>query len=262
MDLGLEGKSVLVAAASKGLGLATALEYAREGARVTIASRSLPQLETARQAIREATGQEVAVAELDVTRPEEIARAVRTAAGFGGGLEVLVTNAGGPPGGSFGDMADADWSGGFELTLMSAVRLIREALPHMRSAGGGRIVSISSVSIKQPIAGLILSNVFRAGVSALNKSLATELAPEGILINSLAPGRIGTDRILQLDGKRADAQGITLAQIQEEALKAIPLGRTGTPEEFGKAAVFLGSFANTYITGQSLLIDGGMVKSL
>lgn len=104
--------------------------------------------------------------------------------------------------------------------------------------------------------------MFRAGVSALNKSLATELAPEGILINSLAPGRIGTDRILQLDGKRADAQGITLAQIQEEALKAIPLGRTGTPEEFGKAAVFLGSFANTYITGQSLLIDGGMVKSL
>lgn len=159
-------------------------------------------------------------------------------------------------------MADADWSGGFELTLMSTVRLIREALPHMRSAGGGRIVSISSVSIKQPIQGLILSNVFRAGVNALNKSLATELAPEGILINSLAPGRIGTDRILQLDGKRAEAVGTSLEQVQAEALKGIPLGRTGTPEEFGKAAVFLGSFANTYITGQSLLIDGGMVKSL
>ncbi|KAI7278324.1 hypothetical protein KC345_g6021 [Hortaea werneckii] len=262
MDLGLTGKSVFVAAASKGLGLATALEYAREGAKVTIASRSLAQLETARMAILEATGQEVAVAEMDVTRPEDIVRAVRTAAGFGGGLDVLVTNAGGPPGGGFGDMADADWSGGFELTLMSTVRLIREALPHMRSAGGGRIVSISSVSIKQPIEGLILSNVFRAGVSALNKSLATELAPEGILINSLAPGRIGTDRILQLDGKRADAVGASLEQIQAAALKGIPLGRTGTPEEFGKAAVFLGSFANTYITGQSLLIDGGMVKSL
>lgn len=262
MDLGLGGKSVLVAAASKGLGLATALEYAREGARVTIASRSLPQLEAARQAILEGTGQEVAVAEMDVTRPEDIERAVRTAAEYGGGLDVLVTNAGGPPGGSFGDMADADWSGGFELTLMSTVRLIREALPHMRSAGGGRIVSISSVSIKQPIQGLILSNVFRAGVNALNKSLATELAPEGILINSLAPGRIGTDRILQLDGKRAEAVGTSLEQVQAEALKGIPLGRTGTPEEFGKAAVFLGSFANTYITGQSLLIDGGMVKSL
>lgn len=262
MDLGLGGKSVLVSAASKGLGLATALEYAREGARVTIASRSLPQLETARQAILEATGQEVAVVDMDVTRPEDIVRAVRTAAEYGGGLDVLVTNAGGPPGGGFGDMADADWSGGFELTLMSTVRLIREALPHMRSAGGGRIVSISSVSIKQPIQGLILSNVFRAGVNALNKSLATELAPEGILINSLAPGRIGTDRILQLDGKRAEAVGTSLEEVQAEALKGIPLGRTGTPEEFGKAAVFLGSFANTYITGQSLLIDGGMVKSL
>lgn len=262
MDLGLGGKSVLVSAASKGLGLATALEYAREGARVTIASRSLPQLETARQAILEATGQEAAVVDMDVTRPEDIERAVRTAAEYGGGLDVLVTNAGGPPGGGFGDMADADWSGGFELTLMSTVRLIREALPHMRSAGGGRIVSISSVSIKQPIQGLILSNVFRAGVNALNKSLAAELAPEGILINSLAPGRIGTDRILQLDGKRAEAVGTSLEQVQAEALKGIPLGRTGTPEEFGKAAVFLGSFANTYITGQSLLIDGGMVKSL
>ncbi|AIQ61505.1 SDR family oxidoreductase [Paenibacillus borealis] len=262
MDLGLGGKSVLVSAASKGLGLATALEYAREGARVTIASRSLPQLETARQAILEATGQEIAVVDMDVTRPEDIVRAVRTAAEYGGGLDVLVTNAGGPPGGGFGDMADADWSGGFELTLMSTVRLIREALPHMRSAGGGRIVSISSVSIKQPIQGLILSNVFRAGVNALNKSLATELAPEGILINSLAPGRIGTDRILQLDGKRAEAVGTSLEEVQAEALKGIPLGRTGTPEEFGKAAVFLGSFANTYITGQSLLIDGGMVKSL
>ncbi|WNS42453.1 SDR family oxidoreductase [Paenibacillus sp. MMS20-IR301] len=263
MDLGLGGKSVFVAAASKGLGLATAMEYAREGAKVTIASRSLPQLEAARQAILEATGREVAVAEMDVTVPEDIARAVKLAAGYGGGLDVLVTNAGGPPGGSFGDMADADWSGGFELTLMSTVRLIREALPYLRAAaGGGRIVSISSVSIKQPIQGLILSNVFRAGVSALNKSLAAELAPEGILINSLAPGRIGTDRILQLDGKRAEASGVAVEQIQAEALKGIPLGRTGTPEEFGKAAVFLGSFANTYITGQSLLIDGGMVKSL
>lgn len=262
MNLGLEGKSVLVAAASKGLGLATALEYAQEGARVTIASRSLPQLEAARQKILAATGQEVAVAVMDVTSAEDITRAVRTAADYGGGLDVLVTNAGGPPAGGFGDMADADWSGGFELTLMSTVRLIREALPHMRGAGGGRIVSISSVSVKQPIEGLILSNVFRAGVNALNKSLATELAPEGILINSLAPGRIGTDRILQLDGRRAEAAGIPLQQLQEQALQGIPLGRTGTPEEFGKAAVFLGSFANTYITGQSLLVDGGMVKSL
>ncbi|MGN7762292.1 SDR family oxidoreductase [Paenibacillus sp. 22594] len=262
MDLGLAGKSVFVAAASKGLGLATALEFAREGAKVTIASRSLEQLESARQTIAEVTGREVAVVQMDVTRPEEIRRAIEAAVEYGGGLDVLVTNAGGPPGGGFEDMDDADWTGGYELTLMGTVRMIREALPYLRSSGSGRIVGVSSVSIKQPIGGLILSNVFRAGVSALFKTLATELAPAGILINSLAPGRIGTDRILQLDGKRAEARGISREQVEQEALVQIPAGRSGTPEEFGKAAVFLGSFANTYITGQSLLIDGGMVKSL
>lgn len=262
MDLGLMNKSVFVAAASKGLGLATALEFAREGARVTIASRSLEQLEAAQQAIMEATGQRVGIVQMDVTNPEDTKRAIHAAVEHNGGLNVLVTNAGGPPGGGFADMEDEDWNGGFELALMSTIRLIREALPYLRSAGEGRIVNVSSVSIKQPIQGLILSNVFRAGVHALTKSLATELAPDGILINTIAPGRIGTDRILQLDRKRADLHEIPLEQVQQEALKQIPLGRTGTPQEFGKAAVFLGSFANTYITGQSLLVDGGMVKSL
>jgi 3-oxoacyl-[acyl-carrier protein] reductase len=262
MDLGLTGKSVFVAAASKGLGFATALEFAREGAKVTIASRSLPQLEAAAAEIEAATGGQVALVEMDVTDPEAVREAIQAAADWAGGIDVLVTNAGGPPGGGFADMADSDWNGGFELTLMSTVRLIREALPHLRAAGSARIVSISSMSIKQPIEGLILSNVFRAGVQALNKSLAAELAPDGILINTLAPGRIGTDRILQLDSKRAEARGVALEDIQQAALGQIPLGRTGTPEEFGKAAVFLGSFANTYITGQALLIDGGTVKSL
>lgn len=159
-------------------------------------------------------------------------------------------------------MANSDWAGGFELTLMSSVRLIREALPFLRAAGGGRIVTISSSSIKQPIDGLILSSVFRAGVQALNKSLAAELAPDGILINTLAPGRIGTDRLTELDSRRAEAQGLVLEEVQQASVKNIPLGRAGTPEEFGKAAVFLGSFANTYITGQALLIDGGAMKSL
>ncbi|CAM4412058.1 SDR family oxidoreductase [Paenibacillus typhae] len=262
MDLGLAGKSVFVAAASKGLGLATALEFAREGAKVTIASRSQLQLEAAAQRIEAESGAEVAVVEMDVTDPEAVREAIAAAAGWAGGIDVLVTNAGGPPGGGFSDMAESDWAGGFELTLMSTVRLIREALPFLRAAGGGRIVTISSASIKQPIDGLILSNVFRAGVQALNKSLAAELAPDGILINTLAPGRISTDRLAQLDSKRAEAQGRALEEIQQASLKNIPLGRAGTPEEFGKAAVFLGSFANTYITGQALLIDGGAVRSL
>ncbi|GGF93438.1 short-chain dehydrogenase [Paenibacillus albidus] len=262
MDLGLANKSVFVAAASKGLGLATALEFAREGAKVVIASRNLQQLEAARQEIKEATGQEVGIVQMDVTSPEQITEAIQAAVERNGGLDVLITNAGGPPGGGFAEMEDADWSGGFDLTLMSTIRLIREALPHLRAAGGGRIVNVSSVSIKQPIQGLILSNVFRAGVNALTKSLATELAEDGILINTVAPGRIGTDRIRELDSKRADAAGVPLEQVQAEALHGIPLGRTGTPEEFGRAVVFMGSFANTYSTGQSLLVDGGSVKSL
>lgn len=262
MDLMLSGKSVFVAAASKGLGKAVALQYAREGARVTIASRSLEQLAQAREEIRTLTGVEVSLFQMDVSNGEDIRNAIRTAAAGSDGLDVLVTNAGGPRGGFFSDMEDKDWEGGFELSLLSTIRMIREALPFLKAAGGGRIVNLASTSIKQPIDGLILSNVFRAGVNALTKSLATELAGDGILINTIAPGRIATDRIAELDGKRAAEQGRTVEEIQAEAARLIPLGRMGTPEEFARHAVFYGSFANTYVTGQSLLVDGGMVKGL
>jgi len=262
MDLGLAGKSVFVAAASKGLGKAVALQYAKEGARVTIASRSLDRLVQARNEIREMTGVEASMIEMDASKGEDIRHAIRTAAATADGLDVLVANAGGPRGGFFSDMEDADWTQGFELTLLSTIRMIREALPFMKSAGGGRIVNLTSTSIKQPIEGLILSNVFRAGVNSLTKSLATELAPHGILVNTVAPGRIGTDRIAELDAERAADQGRTVEDIQAEAAKQIPLGRMGTPEEFARHAVFYGSFANTYVTGQSLLVDGGMVRGL
>ncbi|QJD86559.1 SDR family oxidoreductase [Cohnella herbarum] len=262
MDLMLSGKSVFVAASSKGLGKAVALQYAREGARVTIASRSLEQLAQAREEIRALTGAEVGIFQMDVSKDEDIRNAIRTAAAGSDGLDVLVTNAGGPQGGFFSDMADKDWTGGFELSLLSTIRMIREALPFLKASGGGRIVNLTSTSIKQPIDGLILSNVFRAGVNALTKSLASELAGDGILINTVAPGRIGTDRIAELDMKRAANQGRTVDDIQAEAIKQIPLGRTGTPEEFARHVVFYGSFANTYVTGQSLLVDGGMVKGL
>ncbi|MFC4599851.1 SDR family oxidoreductase [Cohnella hongkongensis] len=262
MDLMLKGKSVFVAAASKGLGKAVALQYAKEGARVTIASRSLDRLAEARRDILEQTGVEVSTIGMDASRDEDIRHAIRTAAAAADGLDALVTNAGGPRGGFFSDMEDADWTRGFELTLLSTVRMIREALPFMKAAGGGRIVNVSSVSVKQPIEGLILSNVFRAGVYSLTKSLATELAPYGILVNTVAPGRIGTDRIAELDAKRAADLGRTLEDVQAEAVSRIPLGRTGTPEEFARHAVFYGSFANTYVTGQALLVDGGTTRGL
>ncbi|MDI3326914.1 MAG: SDR family oxidoreductase [Alicyclobacillaceae bacterium] len=262
MDLGLKGKSVLVAASSKGLGKASALEFAREGAVVTIASRSQAELKNAAAEIEAATGQKVNVVQLDVTKDSDISRAVKAAVQAGGGLDVLVTNAGGPPGGSFDDFDDQAWQRAFELNLLSAIRLVRASLPHMRVRGGGRIVAITSSSIKQPLQGLILSNVFRAGVHALVKSLAIELAPENILVNTVAPGRIATGRVAELDRSKARAKGISVEAVQAEMVAQIPIGRYGSPDEFGRAVAFLGSFANTYITGQALLVDGGMVKAL
>jgi 3-oxoacyl-[acyl-carrier protein] reductase len=262
MDLGLSGKSVFVAAASKGLGKASALEFAREGARVTIASRNLDQLMQARDEIQTITGVKVSVVQMDVLSQEDIRHAIQSVVTETGALDVLVTNAGGPASGYFSDMEDTDWIKGFELSLLSTIRLIRAAIPFLHAAGGGRIVNIASSSIKQPIAGLILSNVFRAGVQSLTKSLASEFAKEGTLINTVAPGRIATDRIRELDRKSAEAQHRTNEDIQNEANQQIPLGRMGTPEEFARMVVFYGSFANTYVTGQSLLVDGGMVKAL
>jgi 3-oxoacyl-[acyl-carrier protein] reductase len=262
MDLSLQGKSVLVTAASKGLGRACALEFAREGATVTIASRDYSQLQQTALEIEQETGQKVHVAQLDVTSPDDIHRVVETVVDVGGGLHVLVTNAGGPPAGSFLNFEDETWNQAVQLNLLSVVRLIRESIPHMKAAGGGRIVNLASSSVRQPIENLILSNTLRAGVHGLSKSLALELARDGILVNTVAPGRIATDRIAELDEKRAQLTGQTVEQVRAASLAQIPLGRYGNPDEFGKAVAFLGSFTNSYITGQALLVDGGMVKAL
>ncbi|WP_040951783.1 SDR family oxidoreductase [Gorillibacterium massiliense] len=262
MNLGLVGKSVFVAAGSKGLGKASALEFAREGARVTIASRNLEQLQQTREDIQSITGNKVSIIQMDVRNNEDICNAIRKTAAENGGLDVVVTNAGGPESGYFSDLKDEDWTRGFELTLLSTIRLIREALPFLQSAGGGRIVNVASSSVKQPIDGLLLSNVFRAGVQALTKSLALEFAKDEILINTIAPGRIATDRIIELDRRRAIDRDRSFEDIQAEAVGQIPLGRMGIPEEFARVVVFYGSYANTYMTGQTLLVDGGMVKAL
>lgn len=262
MDLGLQGKSVLVAASSRGLGKASALAFAQEGAKVTIASRNVQELAKAAEEIRVETGQKVHTVPMDVTRPEEILRCVQEAAAFANRLDVLVTNAGGPPAGYFTDFSDEDWDRAFQLNLMSAVRLIRASLPYMREKKAGRIVAITSSSIKQPISGLILSNTFRAGIYALVKSLAEELAGDGILVNTVAPGRIATERVAELDQNKAKREGVSVKEVQSASIARIPVGRYGTPEEFARMVVFLGSFANTYVTGQAVLVDGGMVRAL
>ena len=262
MDLGLKGKVVLVTAASKGLGRASAMEFAREGARLLIASRNSEELEKTAEEIRQATGSEVRSCATDVTKREDIERLYAVLQETYGSLDVLVTNAGGPPTGKFDDFDDAAWEAAFQLNLMSVIRLIRGALPYLRQNGGGRIVNVASTSIKEPIVGLLLSNTIRSGTLALMKTLSQELAGDNILVNTVSPGRIATDRIIQLDNLRAGETGTTAEEVQRQFEAAIPLGRYGRPEEFGKMVAFLGSGANTYVTGQSLFVDGGMLKSI
>ncbi len=262
MDLGLRGKTALVLAASKGIGRAIATELTAEGARVMISSRDETALEQTASEIRKRTGAEVDHYASDLTRSEEVRNLARRTVERFGGVDVLVTNTGGPPAGRFGDFEDGDWSAAFDLILMSLIRAVRETLPHMRERGGGRIVCVASSSVKQPIEGLILSNTFRAGLAGLVKSLSAELGPDGILINTLGPGRISTDRSAAIDARRAEAQGIPLQEARVNFEAQIPLGRYGTPEEFAKVAAFLASPANSYVTGQTILVEGGLVRAL
>jgi 3-oxoacyl-[acyl-carrier protein] reductase len=262
MDLQLSGKTALVTAASKGLGRATAMQLAAEGARVMISSRGEEQLAATAAAIRDATGAEVASVAADVSKSDDLDRLLAEAERRLGGIDVLVNNAGGPRPGGFDALDDAAWQEAFELNLLSSIRLFRGVLPHMRAQRSGRIVTIASSSTKQPIDNLMLSNTYRVALVGLAKSLSIEVAPDGVLINTVGPGRIATDRVASLDATRAEQSGTTVEQVRAQTKKGIPLGRYGTAEEFAKVVTFLVSGANTYLTGQSLLVDGGMVRAL
>jgi 3-oxoacyl-[acyl-carrier protein] reductase len=198
----------------------------------------------------------------DVASAEEAARLVQHAVAALGGLDIVVHNAGGPPSGEFVSMTDEQWQKAFDQNLMSLVRLVNAAVPELKKAGGGRILTIASSSIKQPIPGLVLSNAFRTGVWGLVKTLARELGPHQILINVVAPGRIQTERIEELDQATATRRGVDLAQIRKESVASIPLGRLGTPEEFANLLVFLASDAARYISGQAIIVDGGATAAL
>jgi 3-oxoacyl-[acyl-carrier protein] reductase len=262
MDLGLKGTVAVVAAASQGLGKAVAMELAREGANVVICSRKQDAIEAAADDIRRETGAEVVAVAADVSTPEGPDTVVRVAVERFGRIDVLVNNAGGPPPGTFERQDDEAWQRAFDLNLMSAVRMVRAALPYLRQSGRGRIINMVSTSVKQPIEGLVLSNAVRSGVIGLAKTLANELAPDGITVNNIAPGRFDTARIRQLDQATATRRGTTEEQARADALTQIPLGRYGSPQEFGYLAAFLASDKAGYITGTTIQIDGGMVKSL
>ncbi|WP_188699077.1 SDR family oxidoreductase [Pullulanibacillus camelliae] len=263
MDLGLQGKTVIVTAASKGLGKAAAKQFAEEGAHVLIASRNEAELKKATAEIQETTGNlQVQYTVCDMTDAEAIKRMVSYGVSQFGTVDVLINNAGGPPAGTFEDFDDESWKGAFELNLLSFIRTIREVLPYMRKSGGGHIVNIASSSFKQPIDGLILSNTFRTAIVGLAKSLSQELAPDNILINTVGPGRIATDRVAHLDQVLADQKGLSIEKVRQSSEKQIPMERYGEPEEFAKMLVFLCSEANSYTTGQAFLVDGGLVKAL
>ncbi|MFZ4450997.1 SDR family oxidoreductase [Salibacterium aidingense] len=260
MDLELKGKAAVVLASSKGLGKESARQFALEGAQVMISGRNEESLQKTAKEISVETETPVYWQVCDITKSEDIQALMQEAQDKMGRIDVLVNNAGGPKGGSFEDMSDEDWQQAFELTLFSFIRAIRTALPELRK-NEGRIVNIASSSVKEPVDHLILSNTFRMGIAGLAKSLARELAADGILINTIGPGRIATDRTKALDEAKAERRGTSFENVRAESEEAIPLGRYGTPEEFAKHVVFYGSGANTYVTGQTLLVEGGVVKA-
>lgn len=262
MDLGLHGKVAMVAASSKGLGFGIARELAKEGALVSIGARTEADVFDAADVLIEETEAEVLPNVLDVSDPDSIFQWVENTVNAFGGVDCLVVNAGGPPAGKFDDFADSDWEHAFNLTLMSSVRMIRQVLPLMRQAGGGSILTITSVSVKEPIDFLLLSNVMRSGVTSLAKSLSKQLAPENIRVNNLMPGRIDTDRVQSLDALKAEAMEVPIEEVREANESGIPIGRYGTIEEFGKLGAFLLSDAASYITGQTIAVDGGSVNTV
>ena len=261
MDLGLQGKSCLVLASSSGLGKGIAEALAEEGARVTLFSKSEDKLRAAQADIEAKTGNRPNYYAGSITDAADVEAAVRSARDFGGPIWALVNNSGGPKPGTFDAFDDAAWQSAYELCLLSYVRAIRAALPDMRANGGGRILNSASSSVKTALDNLLLSNVFRAGVLALSKTLSQELGRDGILVNVIAPGRIGTERIAQLDAVRAEKNGVTAEDVQKAAFAQIPLGRYGRPDEYGSLAAFLCSPKNSYISGQTVLVDGGMLKA-
>jgi 3-oxoacyl-[acyl-carrier protein] reductase len=258
MDIGLSGRRALVTAASKGLGLAIAKTLAAEGARVAVASRSKENLERAAAAI----GHGTLAIPADLTDAAQVRALVDRAAEALGGLDILVSNTGGPPRATFGEITEEAWRAAVDLTLMSAVRLGQAALPHLVKSGSGRILFVASISIKQPVQGLILSNAPRSGLLGLAKTLANDLAPRGIRVNVLLPGFTWTDRVKDLARDTAKAQKITEDEVRRRWEADIPMGRLARPEEIASVAAFLVSDAASYVTGAVLQADGGFIRTV
>lgn len=263
MDLGIKDKVMMVAASSKGLGFGIARQAALEGAILSLGSRSKRNINEAANRIKnEVPGATIFTSILDVADQDSIEIWVKNTIRELGTIDGLVINGGGPPPGTFDEINDSTWLSGYENTLMSAVRLIRGVLPEMRFKHSGTILTVTSSSIKEPIDNLILSNVFRSGVTSLVKSLSFQVAKDNIRINNLVPGFFDTERLKELDLRNSGEWRISLDNVRKINFEKIPMGRYGNPDEFGKAAIFLLSEAASYVTGETFIIDGGKMRTV
>ena len=262
MDLGLKDRVAVVAASSTGLGKAVALGLAREGAKLALCARTHATLEETAAEIHSETGVEVFARATDVTASEDVHAFVSEAHARFGRIDICVANSGGPPSKSFAETTVEDWRRSADLNLMSTVHLAKETLPHMQQRQWGRFIAITSVSVKQPVDGLILSNSIRAGVSGLVKTLANEYGRYNILVNNVCPGFTATARLLELSSTLAAKQGVTPQDIEARWASQAPLGRVGQPDEFANVVVFLASERASYVTGASIAVDGGIVKGI
>lgn len=262
MDLGLHGKVALVAAASKGLGRAIAEELGAEGASIVLCARGEAALEETAAFIRKKTGVEVLAIPGDLSDPADVDRITSAALERFGKVDVLVTNAGGPPSGTFESLTPEMWDHAVNLTLMSVINLTRAILPGMRERKWGRVINVTSITVKQPVNGLMLSNSLRAAVTGFARTLANEVAPLGITVNNILPGFTRTARVEQLAEATARREGISREAAIEKSESEIPMGRLGEPREFAALAAFLASERASYITGTSISVDGGWIRGL
>ncbi len=262
MDLGLKDKIALVAAGSRGLGRAVAEELAVEGASLVLCAREARTLAETAAAIADNFGTHVLAVPADVTSVSDITRVVEAGNERFGRIDILVTNAGGPPAGTFDQITREQWEEATRLTLFSAIELARQVLPGMKERRWGRILNITSIAVKQPVENLMLSNSLRAGLTGFARTLANEVAADGITVNNILPGYTRTERLEDLAKMMAEKQGISAAEFSAKWEKEIPMGRLGEPREFAALAAFLVSERASYITGTSIQVDGGWIRSL
>jgi 3-oxoacyl-[acyl-carrier protein] reductase len=261
MDLGLTGKIALVAASSTGLGRAVAEELATEGTALVLCARGAEALNATRDEITKTTGARVVAIAADLTKREDAARVVQSGLKEFGRIDILVTNNGGPPTGQFESLTQEQWEEATRLTLFSVLELTRQVLPGMKERKWGRILNITSIAVKQPVENLMLSNSLRAAVTGFARTLANEVATFGITVNNIMPGYTRTERLEDLVKMLADKEGISRADIASRWATEIPMRRLGEPREFAALAAFLVSERASYITGQSIAVDGGWIKS-